>query len=129
MEFVAVGRDVRTDQVVDFDGLLVTNQRNHSETQRLTRVILLVFGLLHRGRKERCNGQSFLAIDLTVAAGPKDAMRDGVRPQMDAARVAQGLETAVVGNHVAELDDLRNTTEMLDEAGRAAERLACEIVD
>src|SRR6476646_9725816 len=105
MEFVTIGRDVRTDQAVDLDGLLVANQRNHSETQRLTRVILLVFGLLHRGRKERGGGQGFLAIDLTVAAGPRDAMRDGVRTEMDAARVAQGLDTAVVGNHVAELDD------------------------
>src|SRR4029077_18215243 len=31
MKFIAVGRDVRTDQIVDFDGLLVANQRNHSE--------------------------------------------------------------------------------------------------
>ena len=129
MEFVAVGRDVRTDQVVNFDGLLVTNQRNRTETHRLTRVILLVFGLLDRGGKERGEGQGFLAIDLTVATGPRDAMGDGVRTQMDAARVAQGLDAAVVGNHVAELDDLRNATEMFDKASRAAERLACEIVD
>src|SRR5258708_31033895 len=56
-------------------------------------------------------------------------MRDGVRPQMDAARVAQGLDAAVVGNRVAELDDLRNAPEMFDKAGGAAERLASEIVD
>ena len=31
MEFVAVGRDVRTDEIVDFDGLLIANQRNDSE--------------------------------------------------------------------------------------------------
>src|SRR5882724_1780242 len=129
MEFVAVRRDVCADQVVDFDGLLVANQRNYSEAQRLARIILLVFGLLRRGRKERGDGKGFLAIDLTVAAGPRDAMRDGMRPQMDAARIAQGLNAAVVGNHVAELDDLRNAPEMFDEAGRAAERLTCEIVD
>src|SRR6266850_1793693 len=51
MEFVAVGRDVGTDQVVDFDGLLVANQRNHSDAQCLARVILPVFGLLQRGRR------------------------------------------------------------------------------
>src|SRR5258708_26409506 len=56
-------------------------------------------------------------------------MGDGVRPQMDAARVAQGLDAAVVGNRVAELDDLRNAPEMFDKAGGAAERLASEIVD
>src|SRR5580704_2447505 len=56
-------------------------------------------------------------------------MRDGVWPQMDAARVAQRLDAAVVGNHVAELDDLRNAAEMFDKTGRAAERLAGEIVD
>src|SRR5258707_14513404 len=56
-------------------------------------------------------------------------MRNGVRPQVDAARVAQGLDAAIVGNRVAELDDLRNAPEMFDEAGGAAERLASEIVD
>jgi len=129
MEFVAVGRDVGTDQVVDFDGLLVANQRNHSEAQCLARVILPVFGLLQRGRKERSDGQGFLAINLAVAGGAGNAMRDSVRPQMDSARVTQRLDAAVVRNHIAELDDLRNAPEMLDETGRAAERLACEIVD
>jgi hypothetical protein len=56
-------------------------------------------------------------------------MRDGVRPQMDAARIAQGLDAAVVGNHVAELDDFRNAPEMFDKASRASERLARQIVD
>src|SRR5580692_124411 len=56
-------------------------------------------------------------------------MRDGVWTQMDATRVAQGLDAAVVGNHIAELDDLRNATEMFDKTRSTAERLACEIVD
>src|SRR6202045_129133 len=56
-------------------------------------------------------------------------MRDGVWPQMDAARIAQGLDATVVGNHIAELDDLRNTPEMFDKTRRAAKGLACEIVD
>src|SRR5258708_1725517 len=56
-------------------------------------------------------------------------MRDGVRPQMERARVAQGLDAAVVGNRVAELDDLRNAPEMFDEAGGAAEGLARKIAD
>src|SRR4029077_10078339 len=120
MEFVAIRRNVSADQVVDFDGLLVAHQRSYAEAQRLARVVLLVFELLHGGRKERGDGQGFLAIDLAVAAGTGDAMRNGVRPQMDAARVAQGLDAAVVGNRVAELDDLRNAPEMFDEAGGAA---------
>jgi hypothetical protein len=56
-------------------------------------------------------------------------MRDGVWPQMDAVCVAQGLDAAVVGNHIAELDDLRNAPEMFDKTRRAAERLPSEIVD
>ncbi len=88
MEFVAVGRNVRANQVIDFDGLLVAHQRNHSEAQRLPRVVLLIFGLLHRGRKQRGDGDSFLAIDLAVAVGPRDAMRNGVRPEVDAAGIA-----------------------------------------
>src|SRR6266446_10714157 len=109
-------------EVVDLDGLLVANQRNHSKAQRLARVVFLVFGLLYCCGKERGNGQGFLAIDLDVAAGSRNSMRNGVRAQMDATRVAQGLDAAVVGNHVAELDDLRNAPEMFDEAGCAAER-------
>src|SRR5258708_11790651 len=116
MEFVAIRRDVRPDYVVNFNGLLVADQRNDTKAERLARVILLVFRLLHRCRQERGDGQRLLAIDLTVAAGPRNAMRDGVRPQMDAARVAQRLNPAVVRNRVAELDDLRHAPEMFDKA-------------
>jgi len=56
-------------------------------------------------------------------------MRDQVRPQVDAACVPQGLDAAVVGNHVAELNDLRDAPEVFDQARGAAERLAREIVD
>src|SRR5260370_3644814 len=129
MEFVAVRRNVRTDESVDLDGLVGAKQRNQNKAQRLARVILLVFRLLHRCRQERGDGQRLLAIDLTVAAGPRNAMRDGVRPQMDAARVAQRLNPAVVRNRVAELDDLRHAPEMFDKASHAAERLARQIVE
>src|SRR6266704_1297448 len=71
----------------------------------------------------------FLYSGCSIAAGAGNPMRDGVRPQMDSARVAQRLDAAVVGNHVAKLDDLRNTPEMFDETSRAAEGLACQIVD
>src|SRR5439155_23813979 len=107
----------------------IANQRNYSEAYRLTCAILLIFGSLYRGRKKRSDGLRFLAIDLAVAGGAGNPMRDGVRPQMDSARVAQRLDAAVVGNHVAELDDLGNAPKMFDETGRAAKGLACQIVD
>src|SRR5260370_1132176 len=129
MEFVAVRRNVRTDESVDLDGLVGAKQRNQNKAQRLARVILLVFRLLHRCRQERGDGQRLLALDLAVGAGPRNAMRDGVRAQMDAARVAQRLNPAVVRNRVAEVDDLRHAPEMFDKASRAAERLARQIVD
>ena len=56
-------------------------------------------------------------------------MRDGVRPQMDAACITQWLDAAVVRNHVTELNDFGNASEMFDEAGGPAERLAGEVVD
>jgi hypothetical protein len=31
VEFVAIGRDVRANEIVDFDGLLIANERNNSE--------------------------------------------------------------------------------------------------
>src|SRR5258708_12420946 len=43
MEFVTVGRDVRTDEIVDFYGLPIPNQRNHPQTHPLARAILLIF--------------------------------------------------------------------------------------
>src|SRR5258707_14372632 len=40
MEFVAVGGNVRADEGVDFDGLLVSHQIKYSEAQLLARVSL-----------------------------------------------------------------------------------------
>src|SRR5215470_10133111 len=48
---------------------------------------------------------------------------------MNAARVSQWLDTAVIGNHIAELNDFRNAAEVFDKARRAAERLAREVVN
>jgi hypothetical protein len=56
-------------------------------------------------------------------------MRDGVRPQMDPARISQWLNAAIIRNYIAELNDLRNASEMFDKAGRAAERLAREVIN
>src|SRR5262249_1457975 len=52
VELVAIRRNTRANQVVDFDGLLVANERDDPETHRLACIILLVFGLLH-GRSEK----------------------------------------------------------------------------
>src|SRR5256886_7151891 len=43
--------------------------------------------------------------------------------------VAQRLDAPIVGNHVAELNDFRDATEMLDKASRAAEGLPRQVVD
>src|SRR5256886_15559439 len=52
-----------------------------------------------------------------------------VRKQMHTAGVAQRLDAPIVGNHVAELNDFRDATEMLDKASRAAEGLPRQVVD
>src|SRR5262249_4463565 len=129
MEFVAIGRDPRTNQVVNFNGLFVANERDDAETHRLARVIVCVFGLLHGGGDERSNGERFLAVDFPVAARAGNTVRDGMRTQMNAACVAQRLNAAVVRNHIAELNDFRNAAEMLDETRCATERLARQIVN
>ena len=90
---------------------------------------MLVFGLLHRGSNERGGGQGFLAIDLAVAAGSRNAISNRVGEQMHAAGVAQRLNAPIVRNHVAELNDFRNAAEMLDETSCAAEGLPREVVD
>src|SRR5580704_10075969 len=56
-------------------------------------------------------------------------MRDGVGTQMNATRIAQRLDTPVVRNHIAELNDFGNAPEMFDETRGPAERLAGEIVN
>ena len=129
MEFVAIGRDTRADEVVDFNGLFVPNERDYAEAHRLTGVILFVFRLFHCSGDKRRHGEGFLAIEFAVAAGASDAVGDGVRAQMNAACITQRLDAAIIGNHVAELDDFWDAAEMFDETSCAAEGLAREIVD
>jgi len=83
----------------------------------LPNVIFLIFGLLCSGNKERSDGEGFLAIDLAIAAGAMSAIRDRMRAEMDAAGVPQRLDTHIVGNHVAELNDLGYAAEMFHETG------------
>src|SRR6266581_2159063 len=116
-------------QIVDFDGLFVANQRNDAEAERLSRAILFVLGLVDGRGHQRGDGESFLTIDLAVAAGARDAKSDGVGEQAHAAGVAQRLDPPIVRNHVAELDDFRDTAEVLDEAGGAAEGLPRQVID
>ena len=52
MEFVTIRRDVFAEQTIDLKSLLVADQRDHAKRCWLARVILLVFGLLHRGGEQ-----------------------------------------------------------------------------
>jgi hypothetical protein len=52
---------LRPNQIVDLDGLFVTNQRDNTETQRLARVVLLLLRLLHCCRQEWRDCRQFLA--------------------------------------------------------------------
>src|ERR1700741_1118275 len=49
MKFIAARGNMRADEIVDFDSLLIADQRYHADAQRLARVVLRVLGLLHRG--------------------------------------------------------------------------------
>src|SRR3989442_13083051 len=129
MKFVAVGREMGTEKVVDLDGLLVADQRNHAEASGLSGIVFLVFGLLDGRDKEGGGGERLLTIDLAVRGGAGNAIGNGVRAEANAAGVAQRLDAVIVGNQVAELDDFRDAAEMFDEASGAAEGLAGEIVD
>ena len=53
MKLIAVRRNTCVDEVVDFDGLFVTDEGYHADAQRLAPVVLAVFGLLHGGGNER----------------------------------------------------------------------------
>src|SRR5690242_13641939 len=129
VKFVTIGRDVRAQQIVDFESLFVADKRNNAEAERLARAIVLILGLLHRGSNKGGGRERFLAIDFAVAGGARNAIGNGVRQQMDAAGVAQRLDAPIVGNHVAELNDFGNAPEMLDETSGAAEGLPCEVVN
>src|SRR5712664_3382565 len=129
MEFIAVWRKMGTEKIVNFDGLLVTDEGNHAKAGGLSSIVFLIFRLLDRRGEEGSGGQGFMTIDLAVAAGAGDAISDGVRAEPDAAGVTQRLDAVIVGNQVAKLDDFRDATEMFDEASGAAERLASKIVD
>src|SRR6266481_1492558 len=129
MELVAVRGKMTAEQVIDLQRLIVADQRNHAEAGGLPGIVFLVFRLLDGGGEERGSSQGFLTIDFAVAARAGNAIRDRVRAETNAAGGAQRVAAPIVGNHVAELHDLRNTTEMLDKAGGAAEGLAREIID
>src|SRR5712692_3334871 len=129
MEFVAVGREMRPEEIINIDGLFVADQRNHAEAGGLSGIVFLVFGLLDVRDEEGGSGQSFLTIDLAVAGRARDAIGNGVRAEPNAAGVAQRLDAVIVGNQVAELDDFRDAAEMFDEASGAAEGLARKVVD
>src|SRR5258708_33476924 len=117
------------EQIIDLQRLIVADQRNHAEAGGLPGIIFLVFRLLDRRCEERGSSQGFLTIDFAVAARAGDAISDGVRAETNAAGVAQRFDAPIVGNHVAELDDFRDTTEMLDKGRGGAKGLAREIVD
>src|SRR5260370_977606 len=116
VELVAVGREMRTEKIVNLDGLFIADQRNHAEAGGLSRIVFLIFRLLDRRGEEGGGGQGLLTIDLAVAARAGDAIGDRVRPEMDATGIAQGLGAVIVRNQVAELDDFRDATEIVDHA-------------
>src|SRR6266478_3244398 len=129
MEFVAVGREMRTEKIVNLDGLLVADKRNHAEAGGLPGIILLIFGLLDSCDKERGGGERFLTIDFAVAAGAGNTISNGVRTETNAAGIAQRLDAVIIGDQIAKLDDLGHAAEMFDQASSAAKGLAREIVN
>src|SRR6266436_4199112 len=97
MEFVAVRRKMPTEKIVNLDGLVIADKRNHTEAGGLSGIVLLVFGLLDGGGEERGGGERLLTIDFAVAARAGNAIGDGVRAQPNAAGVAQRLNAEIVG--------------------------------
>src|ERR1700682_2346603 len=127
-KLVSLWRDVLAKEIINFNRLFVAHQRDDTKTERLTCVIFLIFRHLHSGGDQRGHRESLLTVKLAVAAGAGNAMRDGVWTELDPAVVPQGLDAPIVGNHIAELNDFRYATEMLDQTGCAAEGLAGEMV-
>src|SRR5215472_7696464 len=129
VEFVAVWRNVFAEEVVDFDGLLVTDKRDHAKADGLASLVFPVFGKLDGCGQQRGDRERFLTVEFAIAAGAGDAVSDGVGQELHAAGITQRLDAVVVGNQVTELDDFRDAAEMLNETGGAAERLPRQIVD
>ena len=68
MKLVTLGRNVPAKKIVNFDGLLIANERDNSKTERLTRFIRFVLRLFHRRSKKGSHRKGFLKVDLAVAA-------------------------------------------------------------
>src|SRR5258708_15358272 len=113
-----------TEKIVNLDALLMAERRNDAEVGGLSGIVFLVFGLLDSRDKERGGGERFLTIDFAVTAGARNTISDGVRTEPNAAGIAQRLDTVIIGNQVAELDDFRDPRAMLDQASSAAKALA-----
>src|SRR5438477_10191227 len=69
VKLVAIGRDARAQEIVDFERLLIADQRKDYEAKRLARAVVLIFGLLIGRRDARGGGRGFLALDVRVVAG------------------------------------------------------------
>src|SRR5258708_34151318 len=113
-----------TEKIVNLDGLFIADQRNDAEAGGLSGIVFLVFGLLDSRDKERGGGERFLTIDFAVTAGARNTISDGVRTEPNAAGIAQRLDTGIIGNQVAELDDFRDAAEKLRQANNGAKGTA-----
>src|SRR5256885_2611940 len=80
VQLVPVGRNMRANEIVNLNRLLVTYQRYHAKAEWLSRVVLLILRLLNCRSDQRCNGKGFLAIDFPIATGTRHAVSDRVRP-------------------------------------------------
>src|SRR5215467_9380501 len=129
MPSVQVRGEICPQQPVDFEGLLLTHQRHHTETGRPPEFVGLVF-LLFQGRDdERSNDRGFFVVYLSFTCRALDVIGEDVRPDPNSARIPQWLDVTIVGELIAELNDLRDAAEVFHQSNGFAERLTGQIVD
>src|SRR5213594_155888 len=81
------------------------------------------------GRDQRGHFEGFRIVRLVLRDRALDPVRDQVRVDLAGGRLAQGQDLSAIAELIAELDDLGDTAEVLDQPDDAPEGLAGQIVD
>ena len=89
MALIQVGRNVSSEEAVDFESLFLSHEGDDSETRPVSEFVLLIFRLFERGSRERSGDFGLLTVDFTVPSRALNAVGDRVWFQNNAAGIPQ----------------------------------------
>ena len=129
MTFIQIGRKIRPQEAVDFEGLFLTHKGHYAKTGGQSDFVGLVFLLFKCRDYERGNDFRFFVVDLSFPCRAFDPISNDMRSETNPARIPQWFYVTVVRELVTELDDFGDTAEVFNQSDRFSEGLTGQIVD